>query len=138
MRGRSIAVKWVLGAYILCVMPVSSFAEAICWIDHITKAEGGVNIYFIRSASLYVGGANTSRGTDGRNEDYVFVKDGSELYAFQSHHDTCSYSVSSDGAVGKVIAKAENHMPGLPAQSATQIISTDGTVSAPEHRRLAP
>jgi hypothetical protein len=126
-------------------MPGASFAEAICWIGHITKAEGGVNVYF-NAFNLEVGTgrrfiASTSSVFDIENrttQDHLFIKDGSKLFAFQSHHDFCHYSVSSDGAVGKVIAVATMRMPGLPAQSATQIIRTDGTVSAPERRRLDP
>lgn len=131
----------MLVAACLTVASAPSRAGPICWIDHIVRAEGGVNVYFIQKAALSIGVKKNSgetsvsytasngvvRDQEGHERDHLFVSDGVEFYALQMAHDSCSYKVSSNGQV--VTAKAAMHLPNLPSAFATQIIGTDGSVS---------
>lgn len=140
MRGRSAAIECVLGASALCLMSASSFAASICWIDHITKADGGVNVYFSASSfHIRMRGSDFSLSNgvihyeDGHTQNYLFVKYNSDFHASTVPEDSCSYKVTADGAIGKLTAKAENHLVPARPESATQIFKTDGTVSPPQY-----
>ena len=143
MRIRSISATSVLMLICLVLTSAPSSASPICWIDHIVKAKGGINVYFVQKASLDIAVKNSSgettasytssngivRDNESHERDHLFVSDGIEFFAVQISHDTCSYKVDSNGQVGKVTAKAAMHLPGLPPSFATQIIGTDGSVS---------
>ena len=126
------------------VMSAPSLADSICWIDHIAKANGGVDVYFIPKAVLRIGVSHSGgssfqfivadgvvRDEGGREQDHLFVKDGAEFFASQLAHDSCSYKVGANEAVGKVTAKSAIRLPGLPLSFVAQTIATDGTVSQP-------
>ena len=146
MRIKSIATTCMLVPACWGMVSVPSLAGPICWIDHIAKAKGGIDVYFIEKASLRIAVMDNSGGTSirytassgavhdegGHAQDHMFVKDGVEFYASQMIEDSCSYQVSAGDEVGKVIARSAMHLPGLQPVFTTQIIGTDGTVSQPE------
>lgn len=143
MRIKSISATSVLMLVCLALASAPSRANPICWIDHIVRAEGGINVYFVQKAVLDIYVKNSSgettasytasngvvRDQESRERPHLFVGDGVEFVAMQMAHDTCTYKLSSNGPVGKVTAKAAMHLPGLPPSFATQIIGTDGSVS---------
>jgi len=149
MRKSLIAVIGFLTASNLIAMPQSSLAAAIYWIDHIAKADDGIDIYFVQNAALRVVVRGTKTPTfsatytvsngviddGGRTRDHLFVTDGDEVYASQLVEDSCSYDVTANEAVGKVTAKSAMHLPGPQPIYTTQIIRTDGTVSKAEASR---
>lgn len=125
-------------------MSLPSLAVPICWIDHIAKAQGGIEVYFAQSAMLRIGVKEDSGETSfrytawkgvirdekaGHEQDHLFVRDGVEFYTSQLAHDSCSYKVSAGEEVGKLTARAAMNMPGLPPAFVAQIIGTDGSVS---------
>jgi hypothetical protein len=151
MHIKSVAVTFLVPAYWV-VMSIPSLAGSICWIDHIAKAKGGIDVYFIQKAALSIGVMENSGGTSirytasngvvrderGHTQDHLFVKEGGEFYASQLVEDSCSYKVSASEEVGKVTAKAAMHLPGLQPVFTTQIIGTDGTVSQMEAASTSP
>ena len=146
MHIKSVAATCWLVPACWVAMTVSAIAGPICWIDHIAKADGGIDVYFIQKASLHIGIMENSGGISirytasngvvrdegGHAQDHLFVKDGVEFYASQLIHDSCSYKVSASEEVGKVTAKSAMHLPGLPPIFTAQIIGTDGTVAQTE------
>ena len=140
---KSISATSVLVLVCLALASVPSRARPICWIDHIVRAKGGINVYFVQKAVLDIGVKNSSgetsakytasngvvRDKESRECDHIFVSDGVKFFASQMTHDTCSYKANSKEQVGKLTAKAAMHLPGLPPSFATQIIGTDGSVS---------
>src|ERR1700722_16896307 len=127
-------------------MAVPSAASAICWIDRIAKAKGGIDVYFMQTAVLRISVTENSGGTSvqytaldgvvrdegGHAQGHLFVRDGAEFYALQMAHDSCSFKVSASEELGKLTAKSVMNLPGLKPISTTQVIWTDGTVSQPE------
>ena len=152
MHIRSIAATCLLVAAYWVVMSAPSLASPICWIDHIAKAKGGIDVYFTLKASLRIGVMGNSGGTsirytasngivsdeDGHTRDHLFVKDGVEFYASQLVEDSCFYKVNASEEVGKLTAKAAMQLPGIKPVFATQIIGTDGTVSQTEAASPSP
>jgi hypothetical protein len=150
MRKRSIAVAAFLAASNLMAMPKPSLAGPICWIDHVAKADGGVDIYFMQKAMLRLGVKRKSPESsatytvlngvlddEGGHDhlDHLFVRNGDEFFALQGAEDSCFYEVTANEAVGKVKVKSAMHLPGLEPLYTTQIIATDGTVSEIETSR---
>jgi hypothetical protein len=143
MHIKSIAVACLMVPVLWVVMSAPSLASPICWIDHIAKANGGIDVYFIQKASLRIGVKENSAGIsfrhtasngvvrdeNGHTQDHLFVKDGVEFYASQLAHDSCSFKVSADEEIGKVTARSAMNLPGLQPIFTTQTIGTDGTVS---------
>ena len=141
MRKKNAIAAALLAVSSLCAMPTSSIAASMCWIDRVTKAEGGVNVYFMKEAALRImiegdadGGSYTSsngvlRDARGQSQDHLFVKEGAKFYASQFVEDSCSYEVSVSEAVGMVTAKSAMAVPGERTMYRAQIIRTDGTVS---------
>lgn len=143
MRKRAIVLIGFLAASDLIAVSKPSLAAPICWIDHVAKAVGGVEVYFIQKAILRVNVLEKSAGVSaaytvsngvlddggGHTRDHLFVRDGDEFYASQLVDDSCSYEVSSNETVGELTAKSATHLPGLEPLYTTQIIRTDGTVS---------
>jgi hypothetical protein len=146
MHIKSIAVTCLLVLASWIVMSVPSLAGPICWIDHVAKAKGGIDVYFIQEASLRIVVMENSGGSSiryaasngvvhdegGHAQDHLFIKDGVEFYASQLVEDSCAYQVSASEEIGKVTAKAAMRLPGLQPVSITQIIGTDGAVSQTE------
>jgi hypothetical protein len=146
MRIESIAATCILVPACWVVMSVASLASPICWIDHIAKAKGGIDVYFIQKATLRIGVTGNSGSISirytasngvvhdqaGHAQNHLFAKDGVEFSASQRVEDLCSYRVSASEEVGKVTAKAAMHLSGLQPVFITQIIGTDGTVSQTE------
>ena len=78
-------------------MSVVSIASPICWIDHIAKSNGGIDVYFVQKATLRIGIAGNSGSISirytasngvihdeaGHAQDHLFVKDGVEFSASQ-------------------------------------------------------
>jgi len=149
---KSIAATCLLVPTYWVAMSIPSLASPICWIDHIAKAEGGIDVYFIEKASLSIGVLENSgrtsirytasngvvRAEGGHEQDHLFAKDDVEFYASQLVEDSCFYKVSATDGVGKVTAKAVMHLPGLQPVFTTQIIGTDGTVSQTEAASPSP
>ncbi|WP_441256511.1 hypothetical protein AB7Z32_26725 [Bradyrhizobium sp. 482_C4_N1_1] len=141
MRNNNTAVAALLAASSTFAMPSPSIASPICWIDRVTKAEAGVNVYFMQKAALRImvygaanGGSYTSsdgilRDASGHSRDHLFVKEGAKFYASQVVEDSCSYEVSVGEAVRMVTAKSAFALPGEKPAYTAQIIRTDGTVS---------
>ena len=146
MHIKSVAVTSLLVPACWVAMSVPSLASAICWIDHVVKANGGIKVYFIQKAILRIGVNENPGGTSisytvsngvvhdegAQVQDHLFVKDGVEFYASQLTHDSCSYKVNASEEVGKVTANSAMHLPGLQPIFTTQVIRTDGTVSQTE------
>jgi hypothetical protein len=148
---RSIGAACFLTLTFWIAMSASSAASAICWIDHIAKANGGVDVYFVPKAVLRIVVNNSDgspvqftsadgavRDESGHERNHLFVKDGAEFSASQLAHDSCTYKVVAYETVSRVTAKASMRLPGLPPSFATQTIATDGTVSQPASASASP
>ena len=133
----AVPVIWAFAAPCWMTLPARAEVVAICWVDHVAKAEGGLNVFFRRSAVLRVGGIGTGytvaeglvHDGSGHTQDHLFVRHGSEFYASQVADDSCSYKVDASEAVGKLTASSAMRLPGLEPVSMTEIIGTDGVVS---------
>lgn len=137
MRKTNTAIAALLAASSTLAMPSLLIAFPICWIDRVTKAEGGVNVYFIQKAGLrimvegasYISSDGVVRDANGHSQDHLFVKEGAKFFATQMVEDSCSYEVGASGSVGTVTIKSAMNLPGLKPMHTAQIIKTDGTVS---------
>ena len=134
MRRKNATAAALLAVSSVFAMPTSSIADSICWIDHVTKAKGGVKVYFMKQAMLRImveggtdGASYTSsngvlRDTRGHSQDHLFVKEGAKFYASQLVEDSCSYVVGASEAVGMVTAKSATALPGEKPTYTAQII----------------
>ncbi|MCP4621799.1 MAG: hypothetical protein GY844_35800 [Bradyrhizobium sp.] len=146
---RSVGAIGLLVVCNLMGMSKPSLATHICWIDHVARASGGVHIYFAKPAVLRVAVTGKSPESSdsyivangvledgaGRARDYLFARDGDEIYAAQLSHDICTYQVSTNDVVGAVKARSAMKLPGLEPLFTTQTVRTDGTVSETETSR---
>ena len=137
MRKTNTVIAALLAASSTLAMPSPSIASPICWIDRVTKADGGVNIYFIQKAGLrimvegasYISSDGLVRDANGHSQDHLFVKEGAKFFATQMVEDSCSYEVGASGGVGTLTIKSAMNLPGMKPMSTGQIIKTDGSVS---------
>lgn len=155
MHIKSVAVRALLVPVCWVAMSVPSLARPVCWIDHVVKANGGIEVYFIQKAILRIDVNENSGGTSIRYvvssgvvqdegaqvQDHLFVKDGVELYASQMAHDSCSYKVKckrgsrqSDREVSNAFARAPAHFHYAGHWDGWHCLSNRGVITTMNHR----
>jgi hypothetical protein len=142
-----VMMKWLFLAIVAFLLMTTGFAAAqhICWIDHVQREAGAVNIYFNKKAHLrviqhekagtqkhfilkegliYTGTSIVDKRQDG--SDHISARNGDRIHLSQFPEDGCNIEVQvNDKNVGlRVNAYAPVPGGGPPIQRADFIEAT--------------